>query len=275
MTEVTLNLKPDAPTQPIDLRHVSPDVFAGKTLDEIRNIEIWIGNTKSNIGSIFEVSGESSPTPEEITLVVEGELPNSRRIGAKMTNGNIILNGKSGLYVGTEMKGGKIIVNGDVGEWVGIGMKKGLIEVEGNAGDFAGASYRGTREGMKGGLIVIKGNSGIEIGAWMKGGTIKVMGNVPHSPGIHMIGGSILIFGDCQSRVGASMTGGKVVLVGKTEDVLAGFQIEEIKDKVKVDEEKIPGPFYSFSGDHAEEGKGKIFIHKENNSYLSSYEIYL
>jgi len=275
MTEVILNLKSNAPTQPVDLRQVTPDIFAGKTLNEISHIEIWIGNMKSNIVSIFEITGESSRTPEETTIIVNGELPNSRRIGAKMTTGNIILNGKSGLYVGSEMKGGKIIVNGDVGEWAGIGMKNGVIEVEGNAGNFVGSAYRGTRLGMKGGQIIIKGDSGIELGVWMKGGTIKVMGNVSHSPGTHMLGGSILILGNCQSRVGASMTGGKIVVVGKTEDILAGFQIEEIKDKVKVDDEKISGPFYCYSGDHAEEGKGKIFIHKENNSHLSSYEEYL
>ncbi len=275
MTEVILNLKSNAPTQPVDLRQITPNVFAGKTLNEILLIEIWIGNRKSTIGSIFEITGESSTNPEETTIIVKGDLPNSRRIGAKMTAGNIILNGKSGLYVGSEMKGGKIKVNGDVGEWAGIGLKNGVIEVEGNAGNFVGSAYRGTRLGMKGGLIIIKGDSGIELGVWMKGGTIKVMGNVSHSPGIHMLGGSILILGNCQSRVGASMTGGKIVLVGKTEDILAGFQIEEIKDKVKVDDEKISGPFYSFSGDYAEEGKGKIFIHKENNSHLASYEEYL
>lgn len=275
MSEITLKLKPNAPNQPVDLRQVSPNIFAEKTIDEIQNIEIWIGNTKTNIASIFEVTGESSSKPEENTIVLNGELPNSRRIGAKMTNGTIILNGKSGLYVGSKMKGGKISVNGDVGEWAGIEMKNGLIEVEGNAGNFAGASYRGTREGMKGGLIVIKGDSGIETGAWMKGGTIKIMGNTPHSPGIHMSGGSILITGDCPSRIGASMTGGKIVLMGKTEDILAGFQLEEIKGKAKIDGEKIAGPFYNFSGDHSEEGKGKIFIHKENNSHLTSYEKYL
>lgn len=275
MSEIILKLKPNSPNQPIDLRQVTPDIFAEKTIDEIKNIEIWIGNTKSNINSIFDVTGESASNPEDITIVLNGELPNSRRIGAKMTNGNIILNGKSGLYVGSEMKGGKINVNGDVGEWAGIGMKNGLIEIEGNAGSFVGSGYRGTREGMKGGKILIKGDSGIEAGAWMKGGTIKIMGNALHSPGMHMLGGNILISKDCPSRVGASMTGGKIVVVGKTNDILAGFQLEEIKGKAKIDGEKIVGPFYTFSGDHSEEGKGKIFIHKENNSHLASYKKYL
>lgn len=275
MAKVNLKLKQDPPYQPIDLRQISPDIFAGKTLCEIASLQIWIGNTKSTIGSIFEVNGESTLNPEEMTILMKGDLPNSRRIGAKMTKGKIVINGKSGLYVGSEMEGGQINLNGDTGEWVGIGMKGGIIEVEGDAGNFAGASYRGTREGMKGGLLMIKGNAGCEVGAWMKGGTIKIMGNAGSMLGVHITGGSILVTGACPSRVGASMTGGKIVLLGQTWEILSGFHIEEIKDNVKIDAEKISGPFYVFSGDLAEAGKGKIFIHKENNAHLICYEEYL
>jgi formylmethanofuran dehydrogenase subunit C len=275
LAEITLKLKPNSPSQPIDLRQISPDIFAGKTKDEIDATQIWIGNTKETLGSIFEIIGETAGTPEDQTIVIEGDLPNSRRIGNKMTNGKIIINGKGGLYIGSEMKGGQITVNGDAGEWVGIGMKGGSIEVDGNVGAFTGASYRGTRQGMKGGMIVVKGNSGCETGAWMTGGTLKIMGDSEILPGVHMSGGSILIAGGCPSMVGASMTGGKIVLLGKTGEILSGFHLEEIKGKAKIDGEKIPGPFYSFSGDISEKGKGKIFIHKENNSHLVGYEEFL
>jgi len=275
LAEITLNLKPGSPTQPIDLRQVTPDIFVGKTKDEINAIQIWIGNEKSVLGSIFEVIGETSTTSEDQAIVVRGDLPSSRRIGAKMTNGKIVIEDEGGLYIGSEMKGGQITVKGNAGEWTGIGMKGGLIEVDGNVGDFVGASYRGTRQGMKGGLIVVKGNSGCEAGAWMTGGTLKIMGDSETLPGVHMSGGSMLIGGGCPSMVGASMTGGKIVLLGKTGDILSGFQLEDIKGKAKVDGEKIPGPFYSFSGDLAESGKGKIFIHKENNPHLAGYEEYL
>ncbi len=275
MAEVTLTLKPEPSSQPLDLRQVIPDVFAGKTLDEIRSLPIWVGNTPSTLGELFEVKGESTSSPEDLTIAIKGDLPNSRRIGSKMTSGKIVIDGITGMYIGSEMKGGQITVKGDAGAWVGIGMKGGFIEIEGNAGDFIGSAYRGSRKGMKSGLIVVKGNAGCETGAWMLGGTIKIMGDADGLAGIHMAGGNIFIGGGCPSRVGASMTGGKIVLLGRTGDVLSGFQIEAIKGKAKIEGEKIPGPFYSFSGDNAEAGKGKIFIHKENNPHLTGFEEYL
>ena len=275
MAEITFRLKSEAPFQPIDLRELSPDVVVGKSIDEIALIPIWIGNRSSVLGSIFDISGESTSNLSDVALVINGDLPNSRRIGAKMTNGRIVINGRAGLYVGAEMKGGSITVNGDAGDWAGIGLKGGLLEINGNAGDFLGAAYRGSRKGMKGGVIVVKGNAGCDAGAWLDGGTIKILGNAGIDPGIHLIDGTVYVGGNCASRIGASMTGGKVILSGKTENLLAGFQIEEIKDKVKVGEEKISGPFYVFSGDNAESGKGKILIKKDTNPQLASYEIYL
>jgi hypothetical protein len=44
---------------------------------------------------------------------------------------------------------------------------------------------------------------------------------------------------------------------------------------VKVDGEKIEGPFYRFTGDLADNGKGKLFVSKAKNPYLSIYDKYL
>jgi formylmethanofuran dehydrogenase subunit C len=275
MANITLTTKPNPPFQPLDLREVNPDNFAGKTLEQIAALPIWIGNRLSTLGAVFNVKGDASATPQDLTITIDGSLPNSRRIGAKMTGGKIVINGHAGIYVGAEMKNGQITVNGDAGEWAGLAMKGGSIEITGNAGNFLGASYRGARNGMKSGIIVVKGNAGSEVGAWMSGGAIKIFGDAGIMPGIHMTGGGILIGGNCPGRVGASMTGGKIALVGTTGDLLAGFQIEEIKDKAKIENDKIPGPFYSFSGDNAEAGLGKLFINKEKNQHLAGYEAFL
>ncbi len=275
MAEIILTIKTNPPLQPVDLREVSPDNFAGKTTEQIASLPIWIGNRPSTLGAIFDVKGETAATPQEQAITVEGNLPNSRRIGTKMTAGKIVINGKTGIYLGAEMKNGQITVNGDAGEWAGLAMKGGSIEITGNAGDFLGAAYRGARTGMKGGTIVVKGNAGSEAAAWMSGGLIKIFGDAGLMPGIHMTGGSVLIGGNCPGRVGASMKGGKIAVVGKTDDLLAGFQIEEIKDKAKIENDKILGPFYTFSGDNAEAGTGKLFIHKEKNPHLAGYEAFL
>ncbi|MFQ6134557.1 MAG: formylmethanofuran dehydrogenase subunit C, partial [Nitrososphaerales archaeon] len=80
MAEATLTLKPERPSQPLDLRQVSPDVFAGKALDEITSLPIWIGNRALTLGELFEVKGKSTSHPEDLTIVIEGDIPNSRRI---------------------------------------------------------------------------------------------------------------------------------------------------------------------------------------------------
>jgi formylmethanofuran dehydrogenase subunit C len=275
MKDISLKLKQSPVTLPLDLRQITPENLSDKALDQIEKIPIWIGNKKSTLDQIFEINIDTQSNSEDQTIIIEGDIPSSKRIGYKMKSGKIIVNGQAGFYVGSEMNGGHIRVNGDVGEWAGIGMKNGLIEIEGDAGNFLGSAYRGTRKGMKGGLIIVKGDAGCEAGGWMRGGAIKILGNAHILPGIHMTGGSILIGKNCPSRVGASMTGGKVVVQGKTNEILSGFQIEEIKGKVKVEGEKIAGPFYSFSGDNAEGGKGKLLMNKENNPHLSIYDEYL
>ena len=72
-----------------------------------------------------------------------------------------------------------------------------------------------------------------------------------------------------------TVTNGKIVLAGHSLDVMPTFTIEDIKAKVKVDGERIEGPFYRFIGDLADNGKGKLFVSVEKNSYLKSYNKYL
>jgi hypothetical protein len=41
---------------------------------------------------------------------------------------------------------------------------------------------------------------------------------------------------------------------------------------VRIDGEKLAGPFYLFIGDIAEEGEGKLYISKASNTHLKFYE---
>ncbi|MEM3437231.1 MAG: formylmethanofuran dehydrogenase subunit C [Nitrososphaerales archaeon] len=274
MGTILLKLKAKV-ERPLDASVISPNAFAGKSLKEIESLELWRGNKKIKLGEIFEVSGETSQKPEEITITIEGDLSRARRIGKNMTAGKIIVNGNAGLYVGDGMKGGEIHVHGDVDSWLGFEMKGGIIEVDGDAGDFVGSAYRGSKNGMSGGNIIIKGNAGSEVGCFMKEGLIKIGGNVGLYAGIHMQGGTILIYGSSLGRLGAEMTGGKVIVMGKVPDVLPSFIIDEIRPNIKVGADKINGPFYSFSGDMTEGGNGKLFIFAPNNEHLKKKEAYI
>lgn len=271
MSTITLRLK-NVPKVPLDLPTINPNHFAGKSLEEIENLWIWRGNRMVRIKEEFQVEGEVGNNPDDLTIILEGDLSKARRLGTDMTAGNIIVKGDFGLYLGYRMRGGKITVEGNVGSWAGVDMRGGEIEIKGNAGDLVGAALRGSNVGMRSGSIIIHGNAGSEVGAWMAGGLIWIKGNVGLFPGIHMKDGTIVIEGDCEGRAGGNMKGGRVIILGKVNDVLPSFHIDAIRPRVRVGDGKIPGPFYLFIGDLADNGGGKVFIKVENNQHLKKYE---
>jgi len=109
----------------------------------------------------------------------------------------------------------------------------------------------------------------------MRGGTIKIHGDAGEFAGIHMQGGEILIMGNSHGRPGASMVKGKIAICGHVSSVLPTFTIEDLREKVKICGERIEGQFYLFEGDHAEGGSGRLYISRDRNPQLRSYERYL
>jgi len=253
---------------PVECSEISPNSFAGKTLDQIRATEVWEGNKRNRLDDIFQVKEEGNTASEKLTVRIVGDASRIRKIGYCMTEGSIVIEGDAGMYLGEEMSSGSIIASGNVSAWLGSKMKGGAIEVKGNAGDFVGSSYRGSTKGMKGGTITVHGNAGTEVGCWMRNGTIRIKGGSGMFPGMHMNNGTIYIEKDCGGRAGAQMTGGKVIIGGYVPAILPSFNVEEVREKVKVGEEKIPGPFYVFTGDVNENGNGKLFINVAKNPHL-------
>ena len=274
MAELILTLKTDLRT-PLDAEAISPDNFTGRSISEILAFEAWRGNRRVQLREVFDISGEAGGTTSDLTITLNGNLSKVKRVGRRMSTGKIVINGSVGMYVGEEMKGGSILIHGNAGSLAGIGMKGGVIEVDGDAGDAIGSGYRGGRSGMEGGVILIRGNVGSEIGCWMKDGVIKVGGNASLFAGVRMQGGTILISGDSQGRLGASMTGGKVVILGSVPSILPSFLIDEIRPNTKVGEEKVAGPFYTFTGDVIEGGNGKLFVSIGKNPHLKVKEEFI
>ena len=273
MREVTLTIKREL-SLPVVADEISPDKLAEKSVVEIQLVKAWEGNRQCALEDIFQVT-EMVNGGEETTVRVVGNASKIRRIGSEMSTGSVIIEGNAGMYVGEDMTGGSILVTGDAGSWVGMRMKGGRIEVKGNAGDYVGAGYRGSDLGMRGGTIIIHGNAGNEVGCWMTNGNIRINGNTGLFPGIHMSNGTILTDGDCVGRAGAQMRGGKVIVSGHVPGILPSFAFEEIQERVKFLDEKIPGPFYSFSGDMNENGKGKVSVRVTSNPQLKWCEQYL
>jgi formylmethanofuran dehydrogenase subunit C len=274
MREIALTIKRDLHL-PVEARDISPDKLTGKTIKEIENMGIWEGNARSSLADIFMVTDKTDGSDDKTTIRVVGNAAKVRRIGYRTSSGSVIVEGNAGMYLGEEMTGGSIVVTGDAASWLGMNMKGGKIKVQGNAGDYVGAGYRGTNLGMKGGSIFIQGDAGQEVGCWMVDGIIRIKGNVGLLPGVHMRNGTVYVEGNCEGRAGGQMTGGKVIVGGRIPSMLPSFAFEEIKDTTKVGEEKIRGPFYVFSGDVNENGKGKLSVSVTNNPHLKSYERYL
>ena len=254
---------------PIEADVISPDVFANKTLDEIKSLLVWQGNTRVPLSEFFEIKGENVPSKEP-TIVIDGDVSKVKYIGSKMSSGKIIINGNVGLQLGSEMEGGEIVVNGNADSWVGSEMKGGKIHVKGNAGDYIGNAYRGDWRGMKGGTIIIEGNAGNNIGGGALKGEIIIKGNVGQFCGINLRGGKIVIGGGAERNVGAEMIKGEIIICGTIDKFHPGFElVEEVDGK----ELGLDGTFLKFTGDNSmKKPKGVLYASKEHNKHLIGLE---
>jgi formylmethanofuran dehydrogenase subunit C len=260
---------------PVHLDVLSTDSLAGMRAREVADLQIWEGNRKVKIRSLFDIREEADTDPQAATLTVVGDLSATRRIGYKMTSGILHIIGEGGMYIGESMRGGRIVVEGNAGSWLGSGMKSGVIEVRGSAGDFVGAASRGSRNGMAGGSILVRGNGGSNIGSFMRSGAIRILGDAEMFPGVHMQGGTIHVGGNCSGRAGACMTGGKVVVSGYLRNPLPSFSFEEVREQTKIENETVHGPFYVFSGDNNVDGNGRVFVSIEHNPQMRWCERFL
>jgi len=123
---------------PIEADVISPDNFAGKTIPEIREMEIYYGNKVHPMKEYIHAQGKVAESPEKQLIVIDGDARHIKHIGEGMTTGRIVIQGDAGMHTGVQMSGGDITVTGNVGDWCGAEMKGGLIRVLGNAGNLVG-----------------------------------------------------------------------------------------------------------------------------------------
>ncbi|MEM0082988.1 MAG: formylmethanofuran dehydrogenase subunit C [Candidatus Nezhaarchaeales archaeon] len=275
MSIINLILTKD-PAVPIEVETIIPDKMAGLTLSEVAKIMVWVGNRQLKLSDVFQIEGEVDSKSEEVKIVFRGYTNRLRRVGEKMSTGEIEVLGDVGPYAGRKMKGGRLVIRGSAGPCLGAKMYNGIIEVFGSAEDRVGGSYRGElpAKGMSGGTIVIHGNAGAEVGLGMRGGTIIVDGSCDIMLGLDMSGGTILVKGDCAGKAGARMTGGRIIVAGRISTILPSFYVDEIRPSIKVAGEKIDGPLLVFVGDvtASEKCSGRLMVNLKNNPHLKRYE---
>ncbi|MBN2013660.1 MAG: formylmethanofuran dehydrogenase subunit C [Candidatus Altiarchaeota archaeon] len=252
-----IRLKPKAiPGIGMEAENISPDMFAEKSLKEIRALDVFVGNKKKKLGEYFTVGGEASEKPEDLRIVIRGDASKVKRIGERMSAGEVIIEGDAGMHLGSRMSGGEIRVSGSVGSWAGMEMSGGRITIEGDAGNFFGAAYRGRGCGMTEGEIEIKGNAGHNLGGNMGAGRITVGGDSGEFAGVGMKGGVLIISGNAGLRVGAGMIDGIIIVEGGIKEMLPSF-----KERGRVDGVKgLSGAFIGYEGDLAECGRGRLYV---------------
>jgi formylmethanofuran dehydrogenase subunit C len=261
---------------PLEVDAVRLETVREQSVEDVRRTVIQHGNARVSLGDFFRVSGSAADSE----LVWEGDCAQVKLIGARMTDGQIRVEGNAGMHLGAQMRGGSITVSGNAADWVGAEMHGGRIHIRGSAGNLVGAVYRGGRRGMTGGEILIDGNAGDEIGHTMRRGLIAVGGRAGLAPGFNLIAGSILLFGEVGIRPGAGMKRGTIGLLGTHSPpaLLSTFRPAEISRPVFlrysllrlremgffVPDECFAARYRRYCGDFLELGKGEILIRASN-----------
>ena len=267
MAKINLSLKKE-PEIPLEADVISPDIFGGKSIDEINALDLYIGNETVKLEEYFEVKGDSGDA-DELKITIEGNLSKVKRIGEKMSAGEIEINGDVGMHVGNQMTGGKITVNGNTNDWAGAMMEGGELIIKGDTGHYTGAAYRGFWKGMQDGIIKVEGKIGNEAMLWARNskGADKwptlYCGEAGSFLGIHNHGGTIVVEGDVDRCCGADQAWGTIVVKGDVSTKLPSYKkVGEVDGVELPNGDKIKGKFIEYSGDHSvrKEAKGRLYI---------------
>ena len=126
---------------------LSPGWIALKAVELARRPVRADGQGPLTLGDLFDVSGEPGGR-----VRFEGDLALADRVGAGLSEG-------------------EVIVEGSVGAEAGALMRRGLVAIAGGAGSHAGA-------GMIAGTVLVFGGIGAAVGLWSKRGSIVALGPV-------------------------------------------------------------------------------------------------
>ena len=200
------------------------------------------------VGDLFDVSGEPGGR-----IRFEGDLALADRVGAGLSEG-------------------EVIVEGNVGAEAGMGMTGGSLEIRGDAGPRAGAAAPEARRGMTGGELIVRGSAGPEAGVLMRRGLVAIAGGAGSHAGAGMIAGTVLVFGGIGAAVGLWSKRGSIVALGpvtvpSTYRYACTYQPPHLRVTLMrlrtryalpVEARHLTGFYRRYSGDLADLGKGEI-----------------
>ena len=217
MSALTFELK-GKPDQRLDLSPLIPARLKGLKSKEIEALAIGTTRVKLSVGDAFKVKGNDTGS-----LRFVGTDARCDKIGAELTEGEVVVEGDAGAYLGDRMKGGKIEVKGGAGVLAGASMSGGSITIAGDAGERAAGIAVGETLGMRGGQLTINGNAGPLLGERMRRGFVIVGGNAGDYAGGRMVAGTILFKRGVGRYAGFGLRRGSLILVEEPKDLLPTF----------------------------------------------------
>ncbi len=199
-------------------------------------------------GEMFELKGEPKGR-----IRFTGELGMADRLGARMTEGEVVVESNLGNEAGLALAGGTIVIEGDVGAR-------------------AGAAPLGYKRGMTGGELVVRGSAGSGAGAIMRRGLIVIGKKAGDQAGLGMIAGTVVVFGAAGADSGLWSKRGTVVALGRItppptyvyactyQPVHLRLLLTRLDARygLPVRPQHLKGFYHRYSGDMAELGKGEI-----------------
>jgi formylmethanofuran dehydrogenase subunit C len=214
---LTLELRGE-PNQRLDLSPLTPAGLAAMKPKDIQAIAIGTAREMVTVGDLFKLKGND---PAKLRFVnTDGKCD---KIGAALTEGEIVVDGDAGAYLGSKMRAGRIVVSGSAGALAGASMRGGSIDVARDAGEKAGGVAVGEAHGMRGGRLSIGGRAGSLLGERMRKGLIIGRGGAGDYAGARMIAGTILLRGRVGRFAGYGLRRGSLILDKEPKELLPTF----------------------------------------------------
>jgi formylmethanofuran dehydrogenase subunit C len=207
-----------SPEQRLDLSPLVPARLADLKPKDIEALAIGTTRVTLTVGDAFKVKGKDVDA-----LRFVGTDGRCDKIGAGLSQGEIVVEGDAGAYLGAGMKAGKIEVTGSAGVLAGASMTGGRIAIAGDAGERAGGILVGDTMGMKGGFLTIGGKAGPLIGERMRRGLVVVDGDAGDYAGGRMIAGTILLKRRAGRYAGYGLRRGSLIFLEEPKDLLPTF----------------------------------------------------
>ena len=119
MKTITLTLKKFSSIA-LEFEELIPDTVYNWNKEDFENYQVPVGNSRFPLTNYFDIEVEGDAEgPEDVKMILDGDMGRVKYIGYRMTDGEIIVNGDADLQAGAEMIGGSLKINGNAESYVG------------------------------------------------------------------------------------------------------------------------------------------------------------